>query len=288
MNLTDKMNMAWKIKSEYFGNKITFSYPNETLALTTTGKECFLNCAHCNGYYLKNMTPIENVDEKLKGRKTKSFLLSGGCSFHGDVPLMNYMEKIKDLKEKGYKLNAHLGLMKEEDIKTIGKYIDVASFDLILDEDTIKAVYKMNKKKEEYMNTYKILKKYTKVIPHICIGLHEGKIKGEYEVLNFLEKEKPEGITFIVLIPTKGTEYEKVDPPEIEKVVRLICEARIKFPHIPINLGCMRPRGEYRKKLDEMAVLCGVNNIVLPSKSAVNKAMALQMVIENAKECCVL
>lgn len=288
MKLKEKMDAALKIKKENFGDKIIFSYPNETLALTSTGNDCSLNCAHCNGHYLKNMTTIENVYKKLNDRDIKSFLLSGGCSFEGDVPLNKHIKKIEKLKEEGYKLNAHLGLMDEEDIKNICKYLDVVSFDLVFDEETIKNVYKITKTKEDYINTYRILKKYTKVIPHICIGLYGGKIKGEYEILNFLEEEKPEGITFIVLIPTKGTEYENVEPPNIEEAIDLICEARIKFPNIPINLGCMRPRGQYRKNLDKMAVLCGINTIVLPSKEAVNEAIQMGFDIQNSRECCVL
>ncbi|SHJ62465.1 radical SAM protein [Tepidibacter formicigenes] len=288
MKLKDKMKKALKIKEDNFGNKINFSYPNKTLAVTITGNECSLKCAHCNGHYLKNMTPIDNLYEKIKKRDIKSFLISGGCSFTGDVPINRYIDEIKNLKKQGYRLNAHLGLMSEEYIKNIVKYLDVVSFDLVLDDATIKEVYKINKTKEDYINTYKILNRYAKVIPHICIGLNKGKIKGEYEILKFLENENPKGITFIVLIPTKETEYENVAPPKIEDVIDIICEARIKFPNIPINLGCMRPRGEYRKKLDEMAVSSGVNNIVLPSKEAFNKAMKLGYDIQKLEECCVL
>ncbi|SHH25016.1 radical SAM protein [Tepidibacter thalassicus] len=288
MKLKEKMEKALKIKEYNFGNKINFSYPHKTLAVTTTGNECSLKCAHCNGHYLKNMTCIDNLCEKIRKREIKSFLISGGCSFKGDVPIIRYVEEIRTLKQQGYRLNAHLGLMSEENIKNISKYLDVVSFDLVLDNDTIKEVYKIDKTKEDYINTYKILKKYVKVIPHICIGLYRGKIKGEYEVLKFLEKENPRGITFIVLIPTKGTDYESINPPKIEDVIDIICEARIKFPNIPINLGCMRPRGRYRKILDEMAIYSGVNNIVLPSKEAIGKAERLRYDIQILEECCVL
>ena len=288
MNLEDKMVRALKIKENNFGKDIIFSYPNKTLAVTTTGNECSLKCAHCNGHYLKNMTDINKIDEKITHRDIDSFLISGGCSFDGEVPIINHLEDIKILKNKGYKINAHLGLMDESDIKKISDYIDVASFDILLNDETIKNVYKIDKKKEDYIKTYEILKKYTRVVPHICIGMDAGQIEGEYDALEYLKTQNPDCITFIVLIPTKGTEFEKIQPPKIEDVIDVICEARIKFPNIHINLGCMRPRGQYRKELDKMAILSGINNIVMPSKEAIKEAVNIKCNIQEFERCCVL
>lgn len=288
MKLEDKMIKALKIKENNFGKDIIFSYPNKTLAITTTGNECSLKCAHCNGHYLKNMAGINEIDEKVKHRNIDSFLISGGCSFDGDVPIINHLEAIKNLKNKGYTINAHLGLMDEYDVKKISHYIDVASFDILLNNETIKNVYKIDKKKEDYIKTYEILKKYTRVVPHICIGMDAGQIKGEYDALEYLKTQNPDCITFIVLIPTKGTEFEKIQPPKIEDVIDVICEARIKFPNIHINLGCMRPRGQYRKELDKMAILSGINNIVMPSKEAIKEAVNIKCNIQEFERCCVL
>ncbi|MEJ8554025.1 radical SAM protein [Tepidibacter sp. Z1-5] len=288
MKFEDKMIKALKIKENNFGKNIIFSYPNKTLAVTTTGNECSLKCAHCNGHYLKNMTNINEVDEKIKHRNIDSFLISGGCSFDGEVPIINHLEGIKDLKNKGYKINAHLGLMDESDVKKISDYIDVASFDILLNNETIKNVYKIDRKKEDYIKAYEILKKYTRVVPHICIGMDSGQIKGEYDALEYLKTQNPSCITFIVLIPTKGTEFENIEPPKIEDVIDIICEARIKFPNIHINLGCMRPRGTYRKQLDKMAVLSGINNIVMPSKEAIKEAININCNIQKNERCCVL
>lgn len=287
-NLSDKMKIAFNTKLRNFGNKIEFAYPNQTLALSTTKNECSLNCAHCNGHYLKNMTPIQDYEVKIESRNITSFLLSGGCSYEGDVPINAHIDTIKKLKQKGYKLNAHLGLMDEKSIIELCKYIDIVSFDLVFDKETIKEVYKMDKYKEDYIKTYNVIKENTEIAPHICIGLKGGKIKGEYEIIEYLEKNPPKKLTFIVLIPTKDTEYEKVAPPELEEVADLLCRARINLPNTEINLGCMRPRGSYRKELDQLAIMCGVNKIVLPAKSAKDKATELNMTITECKECCVL
>ncbi|MGL5346102.1 MAG: radical SAM protein [Peptostreptococcaceae bacterium] len=288
MNLTSKMKTAMEIKNKNFGNIIEFVYPNETLAISTTSSACSLSCAHCNGYYLKNMIPINNYKDRIKGKNINSFLLSGGCSFEGDVPINKHINTIKQLKEEGYKLNAHLGLMDEESLSEICKYIDIVSFDLVFDEDTIKEVYKINKTKKDYIKAYESIQQKTEVAPHICIGLKGGEIKGEYEVINYLSQNQPKKITFIVLIPTKGTEYENVESPKLENVADILCEARIKMPNTQINLGCMRPRGTYRKELDTLALNCGINKIVLPSREAKNKALQMNMNIIESKECCVL
>ena len=288
MKLTSKMKRAMGIKNSNFGNKIEFSYPNETLAISTTNDSCNLNCAHCNGHYLKNMTPIDDYHTKIESKNISSLLLSGGCSFEGDVPINRHLDTIKQLKEKGYKLNAHLGLMSKETIETVCEYIDIVSFDLVFDKDTIKEVYKIDKTRDDYIRVYEIIKENTEVAPHICIGLKGGEIKGEYEIINYLSENPPKKITFIVLIPTKNTEYENVSPPDLEKVADVLCEARINLPNTEINLGCMRPRGQYRKELDELALMCGVNKIVLPSRSAKNKAREMNMNTLETKECCVL
>ncbi len=288
MNITPKMEKAMKIKNTNFGNEIQFSYPNETLAISTTGDNCNLSCAHCNGHYLKNMTPINDYKSKIKTKNISSFLLSGGCSFEGDVPINRNIETIKKLKEEGYKLNAHLGLMDKKSIENVCKYIDIVSFDLVFDKETIKEVYKIDKNKKDYIKAYEAIREVTEVAPHICIGLKGGQIKGEYDIINYLSQNPPKKVTFIVLIPTKNTEYENVSPPDLQKVCDVLCEARINLPNTEINLGCMRPRGKYRKELDELAIMCGINKIVLPSNNAKAKAIDMNMTIEETKECCVL
>ncbi len=288
MNLQEKMDLAYKTKLDNFGNKIEFSYPNQTIAVSITESNCSLGCAHCNGYYLKNMTPISEYKSNIKNKNITSLLLSGGCSQDGDVPIENHLDTIKELKLNGYKLNSHIGLMDKKNIDLVCKYIDYVSFDLVFDSETINEVYKMNKSKYDYINTYEYIQKHTKVAPHICIGLKGGIIKGEYEIIDYLKDSPPEQLTFIILIPTKNTEYENVNPPKIEAVLDVICEARINLPKTKINIGCMRPRGKYRSDLDERVIKCGVNNIVIPSRSCKNLVEEMGLIIEENRECCIL
>lgn len=288
MNLQEKMNLAYQIKLDNFGDELEFSYPSNTMAVSITNTECSLGCAHCNGHYLKNMTPISEYRINNKNRNITSFLLSGGCNDDGDVPIEQHIEEIKELKSQGYKLNSHLGLMDSKNIELVCKYLDYVSFDLVFDKETINEVYKMNKSKEDYISTYEYIQKFTKVAPHVCIGLKGGEVKGEYEIIEYLKGNQPEQLTFIVLIPTKDTEYENVEPPKIEDVLNVICEARISLPKTKLNIGCMRPRGKYRQELDKLVVKCGINNIVLPSKSCKKIVEEMDLNIVEKKECCIL
>lgn len=288
MNLQSKMELAYKTKLDNFGYEIEFSYPNQTMAVSITDTNCRLGCAHCNGHYLKNMTPIGNYKSNIKNRNITSLLLSGGCSEDGNVPIEMHIETIKDLKEKGYKLNSHIGLMNKKNIDLVCEYLDYVSFDLVFDEDTIKEVYKMNKSKDDYISTYEYIQKHSKVAPHICIGLKGGEVVGEYEIIEYLKTNSPDQLTFIILIPTKNTEYENVNPPKIEEVLDVICEARINLPNTKINIGCMRPRGEYRAKLDELVIRCGINNIVMPSRSCKILVNEMNLRVKENRECCIL
>ena len=126
-----------------------------------------------------------------------------------------------------------------------------------------------------------------KVYPHITIGLHAGKIKGEWNALDILKKFGADAIVFNVLIPTPNTKYSDKEPPRIEEVLRIISHARLNFPDTPIYLGCMRPKGKYRKELDEK-VIGLVNRIVMPADTALRKAEELGYTIKELEECCIL
>jgi hypothetical protein len=125
------------------------------------------------------------------------------------------------------------------------------------------------------------------VIPHLTIGLRGGAIGHEYPAMEKLQELGVEGMVFIVFIPTPGTRYADRQPPPIEAVVNILAEARLRFPDRPLHLGCMRPHGEYRARLDPLAVRAGVNKIVSPAREAVQLAEELGLSIVQGRECCV-
>jgi uncharacterized radical SAM superfamily protein len=183
-------------------------------------------------------------------------------------------------------MNWHVGLRGKEEAAAIAPYVDIISFDLVGEDETIKEVYGIERTVDEYAATYHLLREYATVIPHITIGLRGGQIGGEFRALDILKELQPDAVTFIVFTPTPGTRYADCEPPRVEDVLGLLVEARLRFPAVPIHLGCMRPHGEYRDRLDSLAVRAGVNVIVSPARAAVAVAQELGLEIDKRDECC--
>lgn len=275
------LDEAWKVRTLHFPNVIGFDRPVRTKAVSLTGPDCSLHCAHCGGHYLKGMCP---PDRALTGEYT-SFLVSGGCDRRGSVPFMDYSVDIERLKAKG-RLNFHTGLVGEEEVIAISKWADTVSFDLILDDRTIKEVLGLGTRGEDFVKAYCALKKHVRVVPHVLIGILGGELRGETECIDFLADDKPCAVTLIVFIPTPGTAFAHRQPPPVEEVARLIAYTRVKLSDVPVFLGCMRPGGAYREKLDPLAVAAGVNKIVNPAPAAKREAEARGLVVKWGEECC--
>ncbi len=280
-----KLEKAGRIRRDYHPPVIGLVYPQETAAVSITGEWCSLNCAHCGGHYLRHMLPLKEVLRKQI--PPRSYLLSGGCTPAGTVPHLDYREELAELADRA-PLNLHPGLVGEDEARLLGQLAQVLSFDLVVDDSTVKEVYGKHLSGKHFISTYRVLRRYGRVVPHLCLGLHGGRISGEYKTLEVLQKEGAEAITFLVLRPTAGTIYARCSPPPPEEVGDLLAEARIKFPRIPIYLGCLRPGGSYRMQLDPLAVRAGVNRLVHPAPTAFEALWEMGLAREERKECCVL
>ncbi|WP_346353212.1 radical SAM protein [Azotosporobacter soli] len=279
-------SLGWQVRQANFSPVITFATPKRTKTISVTGSECALNCAHCGGHYLQAMQPLTELHEPAD-LQADSCLISGGCSKQGRVPIAQHATKLTALKQ-GRRYNIHTGLIDEKEIGTISRLADAVSFDFVGDDLTICEVLGLQHRVEDYVQCYSRLKNSVRVVPHICIGLHGGAIRGEYRALQLLQEMGVEALTFIVFLPTKGTKYEKHMPPPLEETIQLLARARLQFPTTPIHLGCMRPGGRYRSELDEWAVRLGVNTIVNPAPAARTAAQELGLEIRCKEECCVL
>lgn len=282
---------AWMLREKNFPASIQFDYPTATRAVRLTGTNCVLNCAHCGGHYLKSMLPLDEIltpySKEESDRKYTSFLVSGACDQQGRVPFLHKYDDLVSLKKR-FKINMHVGLIDLATAKMLPQVADVISFDFVSDLETIKEVYGISKTGKDYLQCFRLIKQEVKVLPHICIGLKGGEIVGEYEALEILQQEKVDGLVFIVFTPTKNTRYAYREPPQLDRVINILAKARLMFPHIPIHLGCMRPKGKYREQLDQWAIRCGVNKIVMPTRGARETAELLGLEISTGRECCTL
>jgi len=267
---------------------IRFFRPTKTLPVSLTGRWCALNCAHCGGHYLQHMRPIWSVaprDGDVRADGATSCLISGGCDRRGRVPVTSHLDEVARLRQ-GRRLNWHVGLIGEQDIRTIAPLVDVISFDLVGDAETVREVYGLDLTLLDYVKTLEMLRRYVPVVPHITIGLRGGRLSGERAALAALSKQQIEALVFIILIPTKGTAFAQCAPPALSKVAELWAEARALLPKTRLYLGCMRPYGAYRRAVDELAVRAGLDGIVNPSRGAVRVAAAMELQAEWRDECC--
>ena len=89
----NQWQVAWDTRLEHFAPHIGFARPHRTLAVSLTGSECALNCAHCAGHYLRQMVHIQNAD----ATGMASCLISGGCDARGKVPAISHRAEIAKL-----------------------------------------------------------------------------------------------------------------------------------------------------------------------------------------------
>ena len=282
-DLETSLARAWAVRRAHFPDEITWSYPLDTAVLSLTGKQCALDCAHCGGHYLGGMRPIWEVEPDA----STSCLISGGCDPTGRVPVLAHLERVRAWRQ-GRTMNWHVGFVSEEEMEAIAPLVDVVSFDFVGDDRTIREVYGLERTVEDYVETYRTLRRYARTLPHVTIGLRGGELGHERPAIRFLRDLGAEGLVFLVFVPTAGTRYADRQPPTPAVVADLLAEARLRFPDVPLYLGCMRPKGRYRDALDPLAVRAGINVVVSPSRPARQMAADLGLVTVKSRECCVL
>jgi uncharacterized radical SAM superfamily protein len=282
-DLNDKLSRAWAVRRANYPDEITWSYPLTTAVLSLTGEQCALDCAHCGGHYLGGMRPIWDTEPD----SSSSCLISGGCDPTGQMPVLAHLERVRAWR-KGRTMNWHVGFVSEAELETIAPLVDVVSFDFVGDDATIREVYGTGRTVGDYVETYRLLRRYARTLPHVTIGLRGGELGHELPALELLQELGAEGLVILVFIPTPGTRYADRQPPAPETVAVLLAEARMRFPDVPLYLGCMRPKGGYRNLLDPLAVQAGFNVVVSPSRLARQRAAELGLTERQMRECCVL
>ncbi|MFX0002507.1 MAG: radical SAM protein [Promethearchaeota archaeon] len=276
-DLDELFTLTQKITKSNFDNVLKIYIPTMRFpAISITGSECALKCEHCNKKYLKGMKHILNntdLEEFLLDLSNKGgvgALISGGSMDDGSVPLIEFLDAIKKVKkETNLIINTHTGLLNEETAKKLTEAnVDIVSFDINMDKEVVKNIYHLDIELSEYKKAIEILKKYKlNIVPHICIGLHYGKINNELESVKFIKESNidPSLIVIIVLIPPKHSKI-KFETPKSEDIAKVIAIIRIAFPNTEISLGCMRPRGKIKTEIEKIAIKAGITRIEIPSK----------------------
>lgn len=248
--------------------KIRLTNSKKVVSISVTGSWCALNCAHCGRHYLNHMNPVIQL-ESWYATGRRHFLISGGLDASGKIPLDGVIKTLKRFKDThpNVHFNFHTGLVDDPLAQKIGKIADSVSFDFVGSEETIREVYGMDKTPNDFLESARLLRRYTRNLAiHITVGLMAGKLSHEESALDLIRDLPFEKLIFIIFIPTPGTRYEKAKPPRFEDVEFIFNKARKIFPDKHIALGCMQPRGNYRDRLQELAVSCGLDEIVNPTR----------------------
>ncbi|KUO50069.1 MAG: hypothetical protein APF76_06285 [Desulfitibacter sp. BRH_c19] len=302
------LNEAWSIRKKYHPNEIKFyapsskyyeatNYKNDPwkfVTISVTGDKCNLKCDHCKGNLLKTMHHVNKPEEmialgnKLLKNNCEGVLISGGADQHGEVPLLKFKDGIIYLKKIGLNVIAHTGLISSETASMLKRCkVDQVLLDLIGDRDTIRNVYHLNKTPEDYEKSLSICNDFgLEVAPHIVIGLDYGSIIGEIESILMLRKYQVQTIILVVLVPLKDTPMSKIEGPSIDDIAKVISLARIYNPRAKLQLGCARPPGKMKVKIENHAVKAGVNGIAYPSEQTVEICEELGFITSFNSQCC--
>lgn len=229
-----------------------------------------------------------DVSEALAERGAKGFLLSGGSDSEGKVPISEFLQAIREIKSTtDLKINAHIGLSSKGEIDDLVRSgIDSFSVDLYGSDETIREVLGLHAKVEDYVNVVSHLCKAGApvVAPHICIGIHEGGLRGEFHAIESLKRFAPKVLVLISLMPTSGTAYEDVLAPDKEMMLSVVRRARDDLPDTKLLLGCMRSKRNRSWEYDLVAA--GLDGIVLPSASTVERLKREGYSTKKRAVCC--
>jgi len=279
----------------YYKTGYFHSSPAAFPSISVTGRFCALKCKHCGGKVLNTMLPAVTPEQLVslctqwKQKGAVGCLISGGCLPDGSVPLGKFIDAIAEVKQDlGLTVVVHTGVIElsmAKRLKDAG--VDAALIDIIGSDETIKEIYQLNVEVQDFDRSLKALHESgIPFVPHVLVGLHYGKLKGELKALQMISKYEPSAVIVIALMPIHGTPMEDVPPATSTDIAKVLTIARLTMPDTPLVLGCMRPKGRGKGEIDVLAVEAGVNAIAFPAEEAIKQAESLGLEISFSSLCC--
>jgi uncharacterized radical SAM superfamily protein len=277
-------------KTSYFCSS---SYDFPTISVTGTG--CALKCKHCGGIVLNTMHSATTPDallktcSVLKRNGAKGCLISGGCLPNGAVPIGPFVATIAEIKQKlGLTVFVHTGIIDLTTARALKRArVDAALIDVLGSDETIHEIYNLKVTVEDYATSLRALSEAgVPFVPHVIVGLHYGRLKGELTALKMISRYAPAALVVIAFMPIRWTEMESVKPPKPEDIARVVASGRLMFPGTPLVLGCMRARDELRNRTEILAIEAGADGIAFPTEEAVEFAEEHGLKSSFSSYCC--
>jgi uncharacterized radical SAM superfamily protein len=294
---------AWHTARAWHGSAFTFYLPGMIRigrergrypAVSLTGSRCDLLCEHCKGRLLEPMIQIHDpahlcrVAARLKEKGALGILLSGGSDASGKLPWERFHEAIAHVRqETGLFMSAHVGFPDRttcQRLKEAG--VKQALVDVMGDRETATQVYHLKNENVVLDALEGISQSGLAMAPHVVAGLFYGRLGGERKALEIISRYKPEVLVIVVLSPLKGTPMASAVPPSPLEAARLVAEARLLMPEVPIALGCERPRNRQGWILESLALQAGATRMAVWSDEAVQEAIRLGLEPRFQLTCC--
>ncbi len=278
-----------KILDIFLPGMITaYGYKGRFPAISITGSSCALGCEHCKGYLLESMfharTPEKLIHllKRFKERGMLGVLLSGGCDKNGRMPWEKFLPALTKFETDLY-LIAHGGMNISKDLAMWFKNTPIKEvlIDVVGDQETLRSVYHIDDFSIMEDTLENVYSSGLKVAPHVIVGIHRGKIKGEFNALDMVARFQKEHIILVVLMP----EIMNVKEPPIQDVLDVFTYARRIFNRV--TLGCARPRGKYRRELEKKLIERNlIDAMALWSHESIKKALELGYTVNFYEGCC--
>jgi uncharacterized radical SAM superfamily protein len=229
------------------------------------------------------------VCTEIKRKGGIGCLISGGCLPDGSVPLDKFINAIAEVKKKlGLTVVVHTGVIGLDIAKKLKEaMVDAALIDIIGSDETIKEIYQLNVHVSDFDKSLSALHQSgIPLVPHVLVGLHYGKLVGEFKALQMISKYSPSAVIVIALMPIHGTTMQHETPPSPQDIAKVLVAARFMLPTTPLVLGCMRPKGKHMEETDMLAVNAGVNAMAFPSERALHLAESMGLETVFSSLCC--
>lgn len=265
-------------------------------AVSITGGECALACDHCKAKILEPMIPARTpealwrvVNEQVAAG-AQGMLLTGGSNHRNEVEYDSYYPVVRRIKDAfpGFRIAMHTALVDRDIARRMEDAgIDAAMMDVIGAQDTVSQVYHLRRSVADFERSLECLAATSmKVVPHIVIGLHYGRLLGEWEALEIVARHRPAALVLVVVMPFYAPAQRPFVTPDARQVGRFFMDARQRLPDLPLLLGCARPAGLVKAEIDSYAVMAGLNGIAHPADGVVELAVRLGRDVRVTPACC--
>ncbi len=267
-------------------------------AFSITGAACALGCAHCGGRILAPMRAVTRpealeieLERMLAGGRLRGFLLSGGSDRRNQVRFEPFLPVLARLKRDhpAIEVAVHTGLVdarRAEALAAAG--VDAAMMDVIGDADTIREVYRLDRPVADFADSLRhLVAAGLRVVPHVVVGLHFGRLRGEVAALRIIAQEATAAAILVVLMPHLA-EPGRFVAPDPRAVGELFGWARSILRDRMLLLGCARPPGRPRALLDLYALAAGFDGIAHPAQGVLTVARGIGRAVAPTPACCAM